>query len=61
MQQYTTDEHLLNRCKQLEHYCKDLVQTNKVLDLENRVAIAQLVNLLSPNQLDNFTNALRFI
>ena len=56
-----SDEALLNRCRTLEHYCKDLLQTNKVLDLENRVAIAQLVNLLSPEQLSNFTNALRFI
>lgn len=56
-----TDEQLLNRYKMLELYCKDLVQTNKILDLENRVAIAQLVNLLSPDQLNNFTNALRFI
>ena len=35
-----SDEQLMQRCRQLEHYCKELVQTNKVLDMENRVAIA---------------------
>lgn len=45
----------------LEKYCRDLLQSNKVLDLENKVAIAQIVNLLSPEQLNNFTAALRFV
>ena len=44
-----TDEQLLERCRTLEKYCRELLQTNKVLDLENKVAIAQLVNLLSPD------------
>lgn len=56
-----SDEQLLQRCQTLEKYCRDLVQTNKVLDLENRVAIAQIVNLLHPDQLSNFTKALRYV
>ena len=56
-----SDEQLLQRCQTLEKYCRDLVQTNKVLDLENRVAIAQIVNLLNPDQLSNFTKALRYV
>ena len=37
------------------------MKTNKVLDMENKLAIAQLVHLLDPTQLSNFTSALRVV
>ena len=43
------DDKLVQRCAKLEEYCKDLLKTNKVLDMENKLAIAQLVHLLDPN------------
>jgi len=45
----------------LEQYCRDLIQTNKVLDAENRLAIAQIVHLTDPNQLNSFVNALKHV
>ena len=57
--QVTFDDRLVERCAKLEQYCKDLLKTNKVLDMENKLAIAQLVHLLDPTQLSNFTSALR--
>ena len=57
--QANVDDKLVQRCTRLEAYCKDLINTNKVLDTENKLAIAQIVHLLDPNQLSNFTAALR--
>ena len=31
---------LVERCQKLEQYCRELVKTNKILDCENRLAIA---------------------
>ena len=53
---------LADRCKKLEEYCRELILTNKILDLENRTAIAQILHLTDPkNQLQNLTAALSFI
>lgn len=56
-----TQEQLAERCLKLESYCRDLIETNKVLDAENRLAIAQIVHLTDVNQLSNFKAALRFV
>ena len=44
---------LAGKCNKLEKYCKDLIQANKVLDMENRLAIAQNINMTEPTQLNN--------
>jgi flagellin-specific chaperone FliS len=31
---------LAERCQKLEEYCRELIRTNKILDCENRLAIA---------------------
>lgn len=36
---------LVERCQMLEGFCRELLQTNKVLDLENRICISQLTAL----------------
>lgn len=54
-----TQEQLAERCLKLEQYCRDLIETNKVLDAENRLAIAQIVHLTDPNQLNHFATALK--
>ncbi|TNV87259.1 hypothetical protein FGO68_gene13350 [Halteria grandinella] len=53
---------LAQRCKKLEDYCRELIRINKVLDCENRIAIAQLINLTEPKtQLHNLSSALSFV
>ena len=39
---------LADRCKKLEEYCRELIRTNKILDCENRIAIAQILALTEP-------------
>ena len=38
--QMQADDKLVQRCARLESYCKDLISTNKILDMENKLAIA---------------------
>ena len=46
----------------LEDYCRKLILTNTVLDCENRIAVAQILNLTEPQrQLQNLTAALSFV
>lgn len=53
---------MAERCKKLEEYCRELIRTNKILDCENRIAIAQIINLTDPKtQLSNLTAALSFM
>ena len=52
---------LERRCKKLADYCKDLLQTNKVLDVENRLAIAQLIHMTDEQQLSNLSSAINFV
>ncbi|CDW84600.1 UNKNOWN [Stylonychia lemnae] len=52
---------LLDRCSKLEQYCRELVRVNKILDCENRLAIAQLINLTDLNQLNNLSQAINFV
>ena len=57
---------LNDRCQQLEAYCRDLIKTNKLLDLENRLCISQILNLNNAsqggaNQLNNFVGALQML
>ena len=54
------------RCRMLEGYCKELIKTNKVLDMENRLCIAQLMNIFAKDkggtaQLNNFISALQMM
>lgn len=50
------------RCLVLEDYCRKLILTNTVLDCENRIAVAQILNLTEPQrQLQNLTAALSFV
>ena len=44
---------IVNRCQKLEDYCRELIRVNKILDCENRLAIAQIINLTDLNQLNN--------
>ena len=63
----TTQARYLNeRCLQLEAYCRDLIKTNKVLDMENKLCITQILNLTNANQggtnqLNNFVSALNLM
>ena len=62
----TQIKHLNERCIQLEAYCRDLIKTNKILDMENRLCIAQILNLTNANQggskqLDNLVGALNLM
>lgn len=57
---------LNERCHQLEAHCRDLIKTNKLLDLENRLCISQILNINNasqggPNQLNNFVGALQML
>jgi hypothetical protein len=53
---------LAERCKKLEEYCRELIRTNKILDCENRIAIAQILALTEPRtQLQNLQAALTFV
>jgi len=52
---------LKERCYKLEAYCKDLIKTNKVLDIENRLAIAQIVNIADPKQLNHLASAVNIV
>ena len=53
---------MAERCTKLEEYCRELIRTNKILDCENRIAIAQIINLTDPKtQLSNLTAALSFM
>lgn len=57
---------LNERCHQLELHCRDLIKTNKLLDLENRLCISQILNINNasqggPNQLNNFVGALQML
>lgn len=50
----------------LEGFCKELMETNKVLDMENRLCITQLMNIFSKEkggtaQLNNFISALQMV
>lgn len=62
----TQIKRLNERCQTLETYCKDLIKTNKILDLENRLAISQILNLTNQSQggikqLDNMVGALHLL
>ena len=62
----TQTKYLNERCLQLESYCRDLIKTNKVLDMENKLCITQILNLTNANsggtnQLNNFVGALNLI
>ena len=63
----TTQVRYLNeRCLQLEAYCRDLIKTNKILDMENKLCITQILNLTNANQggtnqLNNFVGALNLL
>lgn len=54
---------LVERCQMLEGFCRELLQTNKVLDLENRICISQItaLNKQGGTQLDNYVGALDVI
>lgn len=52
---------LSEKCNKLEKYCKDLIQANKVLDMENRLAIAQIINMTEPTQLNNLVQAIDYV
>lgn len=57
---------LNERCQQLEAHCRDLIKTNKLLDLENRLCISQILNINNasqggPTQLNNFVGALQML
>ena len=41
---------LNERCQQLEAHCRDLIKTNKLLDLENRLCISQILNINNASQ-----------
>lgn len=51
------------RCEQLESYCKELLKTNKILDLENRLCISQILSLQKEggNQIDNIVGAMHLL
>ena len=36
---------LTERCNQLESYCRELIHTNRVLDVENRFCMQQILSL----------------
>jgi hypothetical protein len=39
---------LVERLQKAEDYCRELILANKILDLENRTAIAQILHLTDP-------------
>ncbi len=49
---------LLQRCLKTEAYCRELLELNKVLDLENRIAVEQLQQVLSQQQITDFATNL---
>ena len=59
-------QRLQARNQMLEGFCKELMDTNKVLDMENRLCITQLMNIFSKEkggtaQLNNFISALQMV
>ena len=52
---------LEDRCQKLQTYCRELIDTNRLLDCENRLAIAQLTTHYSPSQLQNLTQAMEHL
>jgi hypothetical protein len=54
---------LVDRCQMLEGFCRELLQTNKVLDLENKICITQITSLNKEggSQLDNYAGAMELI
>lgn len=54
---------LTERCQMLEAFCKELLHTNKLLDLENKICIAQITTLNQHDgvQLNNIAGALELL
>ena len=52
---------LQERVHKLESQNRELSDVNKVLDIENRVAMAQIINFTDEKQLNNLLAALEYV